>query len=154
MRLHEHREFRLLDEPGADETGVALEQPTERAGHAFEQRARQGDEGPDRILAPSEALLWARNGDGFDVIYSTGEFESSVPVSRMRRVREADRAAVRTLTAVQWRDPATDLTEEDIEEASWVELSAACGCRGLGAQGQKHELQMRMLEWLRERNAS
>ena len=100
-----------------------------------------------------EGLLWARNGDGFDVIYYDGEFESSVPVSRMRRVREADRTAVRKLTVAQWRNPATDLTEEDIEEASYDELLAACGPRGLGVRGQKHELKRRMLDWLSERNA-
>ena len=101
-----------------------------------------------------EALLYSRNGDGFDVIYYDGEFESSVPVSRMRRVREADRTAVRKLTVAQWRNLATDLTEEDIEEASFDELVAACGPRGLGVKGKKHELKRRMLEWLRERNAS
>ncbi len=97
-----------------------------------------------------EALLYARNGDGFDVIYKDGEFETSVPVSRMRRVREADRAAARKLTLVQWNDPATDLTKEDVEEADRYEMRAALKCRGQPTAGLNDALRTRLREYLED----
>ena len=76
-----------------------------------------------------EGLLWARNGDGFDVIYSDGEFESSVPVSRMRRVRdEADKMEVDD--GPDYSDASTPLPA-GFEGMSLDDLRAACRCRGL-----------------------
>jgi len=97
-----------------------------------------------------KALLWKRSGvDGFDLIYSDGAFESCVPVSRMRRVRESDSEAVRELTFAHWSDPATKLTKEDLEKANYRELEAACGCRGgIETGGKVQEIKERLWKHL------
>ena len=101
-----------------------------------------------------QARLKKLNGDGFDVIYTlTGESEKCVPVSRMRPMREADREAARKLTLVQYKDPKTKLTEEDVQSAVLDELRAALGGRGLDTSGSKWACLTRLREEL-ERNAS
>ena len=77
-----------------------------------------------------EALLGARNRDGFDVYFpDNGESEECVPVSRMRPVREADREAARKLTMAEYKDPKRKLTARDIDLADGEELQAALGCQ-------------------------
>ena len=96
-----------------------------------------------------EARLVLRNGDGFDVIYTTtGESEKCVPVSRMRPVREADREATRKLTFAQYKDPKTKLTEEDVESAVCDELRAALGGRGQPTTGLVDAMRTRLRVYL------
>ena len=78
-----------------------------------------------------EARLRKRDRDGFDVIFTvTGDEEKCVPVSRMRPVREADRAAMRRKSYNEYANGETKLTEWDLEVAASNDLRAACRCRG------------------------